>query len=276
MKSKRILLSIAAVVGILVAAAYLYDKNDQNSGYLVLYGNVDVRTVDIGFRVYGKLEKLHFEEGDEVKPGDLLAELDPSPYLMTLKQNEERVNSLSASFKNAEILFKRREELIATNSVSQQEYDDALFNMEAILSNLNEAQAARGNAQIQVDDTRITSLVAGTILTRVREPGTIVTVGDPIYVVSITSPVWIRTYVNEPNLGKIYPGMEAEIYTDTKTNPVYHGKIGFISPVAEFTPKNVETTDLRTDLVYRLRIYADDPTHGLLQGMPVTVKLRLK
>ena len=68
--------------------------------------------------------------------------------------------------------------------------------------------------------------------------------------------------------------MKADIYTDTKGGTVYHGHVGFISPVAEFTPKTVETTQLRTDLVYRLRIYADNPDQGLRQGMPVTVRLK--
>ncbi len=269
------LIILAFVICAIIAAFYRYEE-EKNNDYLTLYGNVDVRIVNLGFRVMGKLEKMYFEEGDVVKPGDLLAELDPSPYNETLKQAAERVNSLISTYKNANTLFKRREKLIETKSVSQQEYDDALYSRDTSLANLSEAEAARAYAQIQLDDTKIISLETGTVLTRVREPGTILTVGDPVYVVTITSPVWIRTYVNEPNLGNIYPGMEADVYTDTKTSPVYKGKIGFISSIAEFTPKNVETTDLRTDLVYRLRIYIEAPTEGLLQGMPVTVKLRLK
>lgn len=275
MNSRKFLLAGLAIVVLLWITYYLYEEKIEKD-YLTLYGNVDVRMVDLGFRVQGKLEKMHFEEGDVVKPGDVLGELDPIPYQEELKQAQERVNSLTSSFKNVEALFKRREQLIATNSISQQEYDDALYNRDTSQANLKEAEAAQANAKIRLDDTKIVNIESGTILTRVREPGTIVKVGDPVYVVSILTPVWIRTYVNEPNLGKIYPGMEAEVYTDTPTNPVYKGKVGFISSTAEFTPKNVETTDLRTDLVYRLRIYVEDPTQGLLQGMPVTVKLKVK
>jgi HlyD family secretion protein len=112
------------------------------------------------------------------------------------------------------------------------------------------------------------------ILTRIREPGSVINAGEPVYTLSIDSPVWVRTYVSEPNLGKIYPGMQAEVYTDTKTNPTYYGHIGFISPVAEFTPKTVETTELRSDLVYRLRVIVDNPDRGLRQGMPVTIRLK--
>jgi HlyD family secretion protein len=69
--------------------------------------------------------------------------------------------------------------------------------------------------------------------------------------------------------------MDAEVFTDIKRGRTYSGKIGFISPVAEFTPKTVQTTELRTDLVYRLRIYVDNPDRELVQGMPVTVKLKV-
>jgi HlyD family secretion protein len=69
--------------------------------------------------------------------------------------------------------------------------------------------------------------------------------------------------------------MPAEIYTDTPGGKIYIGYVGFISPVSEFTPKTVETTQLRTDLVYRIRVYAENPDLGLRQGMPVTLKLAL-
>jgi HlyD family secretion protein len=83
--------------------------------------------------------------------------------------------------------------------------------------------------------------------------------------------VWVRTYVDEPDLGQVYPGQKATVRTDS--GGVYKGQVGFISPQAEFTPKTVETTELRTDLVYRLRVIVADPDEGLRQGMPVTVIL---
>jgi HlyD family secretion protein len=91
--------------------------------------------------------------------------------------------------------------------------------------------------------------------------------------VSLTDPVWIRTYVAESRLGHVAPGMKVEVFTDTSPNKPYSGQVGFISPVAEFTPKTVETADLRADLVYRVRVVVTNPDNGLRQGMPVTVRL---
>ena len=101
--------------------------------------------------------------------------------------------------------------------------------------------------------------------------GAIVNAGETVFVLSLTTPVWVRSYVSEPDLGRIKPGMEVELRTDTPAVKPLKGRIGFISTTAEFTPKTVETRELRTALVYRIRIVADDPDGVLRQGMPMTV-----
>ena len=188
-------------------------------------------------------------------------------------------------FKNAERLYERRLSLVQSGSISKQQYDDTLadrdaaeaqdqlskadlalalagFRVEDIQearANLAAAKARLAQAEINLQDTEILSPADGIILTRVREPGAIVAAGQTVYTLQLLSPVWIRTYVPERDLGRIYQGMPAEVYTDSQPTKPYHGQIGFISPVAEFTPKNVETTDLRTELVYRLRVIVNDP-----------------
>jgi HlyD family secretion protein len=92
---------------------------------------------------------------------------------------------------------------------------------------------------------------------------------------TLATPVWVRTYVNERDLGLVEPNTEVHVVTDTSPGKPYKSKIGFISPTAEFTPKSVETRELRTDLVYRMRVVVDNPDGGLRQGMPVTVLIPL-
>lgn len=268
------ILLIAAAAGLAVGAYFTWHRKEPSDA-LVLYGNVDVRQVDLGFRVAGRVHAMYFEEGDLVEEGTLMASLDPQPYLDQVHQSAASLESTRTSLVQAEKVFKRREELIRDGSVSQEDYENALSSRDVLQANLKQGEASLGVAQTNLKDTEFVAPTKGTILTRIREPGTVVREGDPIYTLSILSPVWIRAYVSEPQLGQIYPGMEAEIFTDTPQAPSYRGHIGFISPIAEFTPKTVETTQLRTDLVYRLRIIADNPDHGLRQGMPVTVKLRL-
>jgi len=241
---------------------------------LFLYGNVDVRQVDIGFRVAGLVAKLFFEEGDRVEAGDLMALLDPTPYDSEIKEASARMQATEISLNNAEILLERRRDLVKVGGVSQEDLDNAQSHRDELRARLIEAKAALAVALDRMVYTRAISPVAGVILARIREPGSVVNPADSVYTLSVSSPVWIRAFVDEPDLGKVYYGMKAEIYTDS--GGVYQGQVGFISPVAEFTPKSVETIKLRTDLVYRLRVYADNPDRCLVQGMPVTVKLRLK
>lgn len=252
---------------------YLRDRNEKNE-YLTIYGNVDIRQVDLGFRVFGKVKDIFYDEGDVVKPGELLATLDNVPYQEDLEISKANVNQLISSLKKAEAKFKKRYETIP-DAISKEDYDDAFYNLEEMKAALEQAKSEYNRALTNLEDTKLFSPTNGSILTRIREPGSVLNPGEPIFTVSISTPVWIRAYVSEPQLGKIFFGMPATIITDTKGLKVFKGHIGFISPVAEFTPKTVESVDLRTDLVYRLRVFVDDPQRELKQGMPVTVKLKI-
>lgn len=262
------------VVALLASTAiYLFFKKHEPKTHLTLYGNVDVRQVNLGFRVLGRVFEMPFQEGEYVKAGTKLAELDKQPYLDEVRQAEANLVSAKVSLANQERILFRRKEIVDEGAVAREEYEQALTTRDELMAACELAKAALGVSLTNLQDTELYAPNDGVILTRIREPGAIVNVGESIYTLTLTAPVWIRAFVSEPDLGHIYPGMKAEIYTDSQGS--YTGQIGFISPVAEFTPKTVETTELRTDLVYRLRIIADNPDQGLRQGMPVTVKLKL-
>jgi HlyD family secretion protein len=275
-KNILILGLIVALVSTLGYLGYglLYHKGDES--VIALYGNVDVRQVDIGFRVSGQVSKLFFEEGDRVLAGSLMCTLAASPYDSQLDEAIAAAEGIRVGLINAEALFLRRLELIDIGGVSQEDLDNARTNRDELIANLIRAEAAIVVARNNLEYTKAYAPTDGIILTRIREPGTVVNPANPVYTLSVLSPVWIRAFVDEPNLGKVHYGMSATVTTDVKGGKSYTGKIGFISPVAEFTPKTVQTTELRTDLVYRLRVYVDNPDQELVQGMPVTVKLKIE
>ncbi len=256
-------------------AIYLREERKSSTKQLTLYGNVDVRQVDLGFRLSARVDEMPFQEGDYVQKGTFMARLDQQPFLDRVREAQASRDAVATSLANAEKILKRREELVAKGGVSKEDYDNAISSHRVYQANLAQAEAALGVTLTDLKDTEIFAPNDGTILTRIREPGAVVKPADAVYTLSLISPVWVRAFVSEPQLGLIYPGMPAEIHTDTPGSKVYTGHVGFISPVAEFTPKSVETTQLRTDLVYRLRIIADNPDQFLKQGMPVTVVLPL-
>ncbi|MFA6119183.1 MAG: efflux RND transporter periplasmic adaptor subunit [Parachlamydiales bacterium] len=270
-------IKIYLIIGLILllgvsATIYFSKKNNKKPNELIILGNVDIRQVELGFRVFGRVQNVLFDEGDEVKEGQLMAVLDKIPYEEDVAKAQAQYESIDFDLKNFEAKFQKRTQ-VAPNAISKEDYDDSFYNLQTMRAKLKEAKAQLDSALTNYEDTQIFCPTEGVILSRIREPGSILIQGEPVYTLSIKSPVWIRAYVSEPNLGKIYFGMPATILTDS--NQVYKGHIGFISPVAEFTPKNVETLELRTDLVYRLRVIVDNPDYALKQGMPVTVKLQL-
>jgi HlyD family secretion protein len=294
---------------------------------LVLQGNIDVRQVNLSFKVGGRIEALAADEGDPVKAGQVVATLDrryfeddlrlaratrdASAAVLQRLENGSRPEEVAearavvaerkATLARAEADLQRAEQAFTTGVSSKQERDLARATRDEAEARLKsteqslrlaelgprEEDIAQARAQLRSQDARVivaernladASLVApndGVILTRAREKGAIVQPGDTVFALTLSSPVWVRTYANEPDLGFVQPGMPAAVFTDSAPDRPYQGHIGFISPTAEFTPKTVETRELRTDLVYRLRVIVDDPDGGLRQGMPVTVKLAL-
>jgi HlyD family secretion protein len=270
MKKKLIALGILVLIGI-GTTLFFYLSPKKGEGPLILYGNVDIREVDLGFRVFGKVKGVYFEEGDSVKKGDLLAELDAVPYEEQLLESKAQQVSARLAYENAEKQFMRRKEAIKSSAVSEEDFANAESSMKEAGASLEAALASLAKAETSYEDTRLVSPSNGVLLTRIREPGSILNPGQPVFSLALYEPIWVRAYVSEPDLGKIYPGMRAQVFTDSSAT--YEGQIGFISPVAEFTPKNVETTDLRTELVYRIRVVIAKPDEWLRQGMPVTVQL---
>lgn len=204
-----------------------------------------------------------------------------------------------ASLANAELALSRADQLRTQGTVAQSSLDAATAAKDMASARVASAKAAldlivEGSrtediataeaqlraAEAQLDaartslaDTELKAPTDGVILSRVSESGAIVASSTNVLVLALNEPVWVRAYVSEAELGRVHPGLKVKVTSDGMTGAGYEGQVGFISPVAEFTPKSVETPDLRTDLVYRLRIIIDHPGKDLRQGMPVTVHL---
>lgn len=142
-------------------------------------------------------------------------------------------------------------------------------------ASLGAARAERELLQHRIDLAELKAPRDATIRARLLEPGDMASPQRAAYTLAITDPKWIRAYVNETQLGHIRSGMQANVYTDSFPDAPVSGKIGYISSVAEFTPKSVQTEDLRTDLVYEVRILVDDGQDRLRLGMPATVRIAL-
>ena len=321
---KKLIIPLLLIAGL--GGWWGFEAKDRDDGKnLLLHGNVDIREVTLGFRVAGRIASLSCDEGDAVKAGDVIAQLDDEPYRRAIAEIAGQVATARAraqmvesgyrpqetaqaravvrerevTFKNAKRLFDRQEQLLDTKAVSIQDRDDAEaryreaearlksaheqltllesgFRTEEIAQAKGELARVEGAlkiAELNAEDTVLKAPSNGVILTRAQEAGAIVAAGTPVLTLSLKQPIWVRAYIHEPDLGRIHPGSKVEVFTDSRPKQPYAGTVGFISPRAEFTPKSVETTKLRTLLVYRLRITVSNPDDELRQGMPVTVRI---
>lgn len=277
---KKKLAVIVLLLVIIGTCAYFLTRKKENPNELTLYGNIEIRQVDMSFQVGGQLLKMLKEEGDSVKKDELIAVLEDKDYKANLEKASADVNKTLALKNDAESKYNRNLPLCTDNTVSQQECDNLLNTRDKTRADYEAALAAKNFAKNQLDYTKIYAPDEGTVTVRVQEPGATVNKGQIVYTISKTKPVWIRAYVNETDLGNIKYGQKATVFTDsvdpkTGKHREYQGYIGYISPVAEFTPKTVQSTDLRTSLVYRIRVYVDDIDEYLRQGMPTTIKINL-
>ena len=135
----------------------------------------------------------------------------------------------------------------------------------------NEAQLALLRQQLV--DAELLAPIDAVVRTRILEPGDMASPQKPVFSLAITDPKWVRAYVSEPDLGKIHEGMAAAVAVDSFPQRRFEGWVGFISPVAEFTPKAVQTEELRPSLVYEVRVFVKDQSDELRLGMPATVYL---
>ena len=280
-KKKIIALVLIILIAVLIAGINIFNKNkNANATELTLYGNIEIRQVDLSFQVPGLVSKLLKEEGDTVKKGELVAVMDESDYVANFKRAAAEVDRTLATQKDAVDKYNRYAPLGIDDTVSKQEVESLYNAQNKANADYKAAVANKDYLSNQLKYTKLYAPEDGIIMVRVIEPGSNVQKGQPVYTMAKTNPVWVRAYVNEKDLGNIKYGQGVNVYTDT-VNPQtgkkreYKGQIGYISPVAEFTPKTVQSTDTRTDLVYRVRVYINDIDEYLRQGMPVTIKVDL-
>jgi HlyD family secretion protein len=377
------------VVGLLIVLAggagawWWFTRTERAPRPLTLYGNVDLRQVQLAFNNSERISSVLVQEGDQVRRGKVLARLDRSrlePQVAQAKaqvasqqqvverllhgnrpeeiaqakaqvdaqqwvvqrlRNGSRPEEIAQARANvaaakSEVVNSRRRYLRLKNlssvrlpdqsqvqAVSQEDLDDATAALDEAEAKLTvnqkaldlalagprreevaesearlalnrqalelsvkgprvedieqaKAQLRSSEAQLaflkqQLADTELVAPADAVIRTRLLEPGEMSAPTRPVFSLAIIDPKWVRAYVPETDLAKIHPGMTASVIVDTFPHRPFEAWIGFISPIAEFTPKAVQTEELRTSLVYEVRVFVRDPRDELRLGMPATV-----
>jgi HlyD family secretion protein len=327
MKRIRLIAALVVVVGIAAALWFRHQRNRETATRLTLYGNVDIRQVQLAFNGNERIATIPVQEGDRVKAGQLLATMDTQRLQARTDGYEARVaaqrevvarleagnrpedirkakadtEAAQASLENARLTYERVSRLVTQNVDTQQRSDDARAALDvakarmastteayrlmvlgprqediaAAKATLRAYEADLALARRELADARLYAPTNGVIQNRLLEPGDMASPQKPVFTLALDDPLWVRGSVPEADLGKIKLGMKAEVTSDSFPGKHYEAWVGFISPTAEFTPKTVETAEVRTRLVYQVRIFVHNPEGELRLGMPAVVTIPL-
>jgi len=288
-------------------------------------GNIEAIEVTVSTKHPGQIKEILVDEGDHVKIGDILFIVDHELLDIQLRQAEaqteqvqaqlnlllagprkedvsiaeEQVSLAEINLKQAQNDFERAKQLLETNTIPRQQYDDALTRYELTQNQLNtakenlrriknivrpeEIQSLKATLKASkistdlirknIEDCTVKSPVDGIVSKKLSEAGEYLTPGASVLSISDLQTVDLYIYITEEDLGKIKLGQKAEVKTDSFKDRIYSGEVIFISPEAEFTPKNIQTQEDRTKLVFKVKIKIPNPDYTLKSGMPADAKL---
>jgi HlyD family secretion protein len=148
-------------------------------------------------------------------------------------------------------------------------------NVDLAAANINSARTELEKENIVLGYTVLRAPFTGVVLVRQAELGENVVPGTPVVTLADLDHVWLRAYINEPDIGKVRLGQSVTVTTDSYPGKTYNGRISFIASQAEFTPKSVETHAERVTLVYRVKIDLENPSHELVPGLPADAHIAL-
>jgi len=297
------------LLGIMIIVTGCSSSNDKE---ISASGTIEATEVTVSAKVGGEVIRLLVDEGSSVKTGDTLAVIDPTDYLIQLKEAEANVAAMEAqykltlrgareedilqaeaNFKNAESDLKRMEELWASKSITQKQLDDARTRFtvaqqawekmkrwsrpEEIITTRarrDQARAQLESIKKKIQDCAITAPIGGTVTQKAVEQGELVVPNAPLFRISRLEKLNLMIYVSEQELGRVKLGQQAKVQIDTYKEKTFPGRVVYISPIAEFTPKNIQTKEDRTKLVFGVKLEVDNQEGILKAGMPADAYLQ--
>lgn len=304
MKWHIILLSVAGIAFVLASCS------GENGKAIEASGTIEGTDITISTEIAGRVRDVRVVEGVRVRRGDTLVIIDDTDYRLQLRQAEanaaaaaaqyrlalegtrkEDLAQAEAAYKSAETDYHRMKELLAAQTITQKQYDDAYTRYVAAQQTYQKlerglrpaeieiARARRDQALAQADllrkkvsDCYILAPSEATVTLKGVEPGELVLPGRSVMRLTHLDIVKLVIYVNEHQLPNITLGQPADVSIDG-SEKTFSGRVAYISPTAEFTPKNVQTKEERTKLVFAVKIEVPNPDGALKPGLPADARL---
>jgi len=220
--------AIASLVGLWAIVDHLiFVKTDD--------AQLEAHTVMLAAKVSAFVDNVKVDEGQKVKKGDLLVELDRRDYENTLKEVKGDLTSVEARMKDAQKNFKRFSELYSSGAVSPQQYDTAYANYSDVKAKYDAVTAQVAQAELNLEDTQIKAPSDGFIAKRSAEIGQLASVGVPLLGFVSSESRWVTANFKETELSDIKVGASASVFVDAIPGKTFKGKVAAISPATGST-----------------------------------------
>ncbi len=257
---KKIIIGLITI-GLLATGFYLIWQRQQeqknNETTIEASGTIEAREITVSSELGGKLKKVKKEEGDNVKKGELLAEVDSEVAQAQVEQAEAGVEIAKLNLETAE-----------DRGVDEQ--------IDVAQAQLKQAKAVLEQARANLKKTKIKAPLSGTIIEKYFEQGELITPGSSLFIISDLTHVTLTVYIEEKNLGKVKLGQKVDVKVDAYPDKTFEGKVTQIADQAEFTPSAVQTKEERATTVYAVKISLDNQDQTLKTGMPADAVIHLK
>ena len=298
------------ITAVLFALALVSCSGDEK-GVITASGVIEGTNVQVGTEVAGRVLEVRVQEGARVARGDTLLVIDDTEYRLQMQQSaanlasfesayrlaaegsrKEDIVQARAAYTSAEADYQRMKNLLASHAVTQKQFDDAEakyiaaqqtyeklqrgLRPEEVANARQKRDAAAAQVELlkkRIRDCRLTSPSVGTVTLRAVQPGELVSMGMNLLRITNLDRVKLTIYLPEQQIGSIRIGQSANVSIDNDQHTSYPGTITYISPTAEFTPKNVQTKEERTKLVFAVRIEVENPTGALKPGLPADARI---
>jgi len=281
-RRRIIILVVLLVIIILLVSWYMLSRGKERPGVIQASGVFEGQEVVVSAEVPGKVITVHHDSGDQVVKGEALIDIDATDTFLQISQAranlaraQEGIVQAQTQLSLARSNYQRMKAMYDSGELAETLLEQAANALELAQSGVQSATEARRQAQAQVDiithqleKAKVDSPLSGQILERYVEAGELVNVGTKLFSVADLSRLWLDVYVPESKLGLVQVGQEVEITVDSFPDEVFKGKVIFINGEAEFTPKNIQTKEERSKLVYRVRLDVPNPGNKLKIGMP--------
>ncbi len=297
-----------AVLAIVTLTIWWSGRSDLPEGFASANGRLEATEVDIATKRAGRLSELAVREGDLVQEGQVTARMDVRSLEADLHQaqaeyqeavqakcaTEARVAQQESAVEFAAAEFERSQSLIRQKLIPQQEADlsrsrlrSEKAGLDAARASVSQADAAMAAAQARIDaiqseldDSILTSPITGRVLYRLAEPGEVLAVGGKVLTLLDLTDIYMTAFLPTRHAGRVGVGSDARIVLDARADVALPAEISFVSPEAQFTPKEVETESEREKLMFRIKARVDpkvlmDHFGTITTGVPGVIYVRL-